>query len=479
MKKRGLIFTLIAPLLVACDAASLSSNTSSSSMNNSSDNSSLDTSVDSSLESSSSSSDVNSSLDFSEPTLSSESSSSNDSVSKEAQQIYDLISKCKQSNNYTLTLVDNDGTLVRKYTPNAYYAQAPLEQDTLGYAQNENGVFSFVYENDAIVPTSAYLKNGQGEVCKNLYTATAYDQWEQKDLNIIYSFALVDLSSFSDLANNYTSNGYTVSIDVVLNLLPYLSQQQYINSQVKVSLTEQGLDFKFSVSNGFSNSIYTLSVSNIENTQIDLIEAYLKDGKGALSLKDKAKSLFSSSSYMYTREDTGMVTIITENYVTVSMWGNTMGYVEIPSNAGEYNKGIHSFMYFEENLDVSLEVEGVTNLVDTYGFDAKFFDLFEEKEGSKLVTNVDYNEVMKYTNRFDPTSETNIGSIELTYNEIDQVVTMVGSLYSGLSYPFTPNGQFATLQVTKFGNVNTSALSQTYPYLGALDEFLDSLNISY
>lgn len=428
---------------------------------------------------------VSSSSFISESSSSSSSSSSQNSIEQDANTIYDLIETCITTPNYTLTLVDGDGTLTRKYTPAAYYATAPNDMDTIGYAKDEKGIFSFKYENNQIVPTSQYLKNSEEEVLKDLYTAKVYDSFEDAELNIIYSFALLELSNFADLADNYTTNGYTLSISSVLDLLPYLSQQQYQSAQVKVALNAQNnLEFKFNVSIGFSSTVYTLVVSDIGTTMIDLIEDYLESGSGALTddsssqtsdLKEQVRKLFASNNYAYMCEQTGLMGVMNEKFSAVCLQDMAMGYVDVTESINDYPEGLHSFMYNSDEgliIDQNVDTENF-QLVETYGFSGEFIDLFTfDSEENKLVTS-DPLFVYGYSNRFDPTMETSIGAIELTY--ADEMITMVAHIYNVdfVSETLTDTGNTIEMTVMLFGQANAETLGETLPFLYELEGFLN------
>ena len=472
MNKKVILSILSILALSACEGTNIISSGTSS------QNQSIGTSQSSSSSSSSQS-----------DTSTSSSTSSVDTVTQDAKQIQDLVEQCIEGKNYTLTLNDMDGELVRKYMKNAYYSKAPEEKevDTIGYAQNEEGVFSFQYENEAIVPTSTYLKNSDGELCKDLYTAKTYDQWEQKDLNIIYSFALLDINSFNDLASNYTSNGYTIDINSVINLIPYLSQQMYQSAQVKVALTEGGFEFKFNVSIGFSTTVYSLVVSDIGSTSIDLIETYLSEGNGALpevrKTKDVVKELFDSKNYTYTRqmemEDMGMGTVnvtflVTEKYVSATIEGmGTNGYVDVPANEFGYAEGIHMFSYFESSLTVEQDVLNDVELDKVYGFSGDFIDLFEEGEEANTLVTSDSTAVINYlsnSTRFDPMQGTTIGEIKLVYSEESQSITMTCTTYQPKSDGgMQSSGKTFDVVVTNFNKANFQTLGESMPFMGELD----------
>lgn len=481
MNKSKVGFILFMALcLVGCNTDKKSS--SSSSLNSSSVSGSSDVS-----------SDVSSSI---EDSTSSSISSSIDVVATNAARIREIIATCVDTPNYTLTLKDMDGTRVEKYTPTAYYCEAPMDVDTIGYAQDENGVFTFKYDSDAIVPTSKYLKDAEENPFTDLYgDKVIFDDSNETEYFYINSFAQIDVADFANLEENYTSNGYVVEIDSVISLFSYNSQANYQEDSVKVVLNDKNnLEFKF---NGkySATEIYTLEVSEVGTTTIDLIEVYLSKGNGALpetsgdpteeSLLEKVKELLGSQNYAYMcmDEENGFMGVMTEKYSAVASatTGKAKGYVDVPANEGTYGEGLHYFAY-DETLVVTQTVDQEkTELTDTYGFSGEFLGLFKEisdSEGNKKLVTSDPFSVYEYSERFNPFGEPSIGAIEIEY--ADEMLTITGTVYVADFDSFTlkPTDTKIEINVMMFGQVaptNTDFVLQ-FPVVGALEEFLAKIN---
>ncbi len=472
MNKSKVGFILFMALcLVGCntDKESSSSSLNSSSVGGSSDvSSSIEDSTSSELSSTGGISSTGSSE-------TSDSSSSTTVGDLTAETIKQLIATCIETPNYTLTLNDMDGIRVGKYTPNAYYCETPNDGN-IGYAKNASGIFTFEYGGEEIVPTSKYLKDADEALFTDLYSEKViYDNFD-RDYFYINSFSLLDIADFADLADNFTTNGYVVEKEAVVELLPYLSQDAYSMAAIKVSLTEENnLEFKFSVSSGFGTpNIYTLTVSEIETTTIDSIEEYLASGKGEMEEKNllsQVKELLGCQNYVYTAEDGSAAGIITEKYNFIyKAEGEAIGYVDVPENPFEIEIGIHSYSYIsnnEEGLVISPEVETeVESLAETYGFSGKFLDLFVlDSSGEKLVTN-NPAQVKQFSSRFGLTV-INVGYVEITLENAAEGPTLTITGYVNAYQP-TGSDETITIYVSKIGQVTADLLYED-PCLGQLE----------
>lgn len=474
MNKSKVGFILFMALcLVGCntDKESSSSSLNSSSVSGSSD---VSSDVSSSIEDSTS-------LELSS-TGSSETSDSSSSTAvgdSTAETIKQLIATCIETPNYTLILDDEDGTLVRKYTPNAYYSDAPNATDTIGYAKNAKGVFTFEFEGENIVPTSKYLTDAEGLLFTDLYVEKViYDKWD-RDYYYIGSFSLLDITDFADLADNFTTNGYVVENESVIELIPYLSKDLYSIAAIKVSLTEENnLEFKFSISSGFGTpNVYTLTVTDIGTTTIDLIEEYLASGKGEMEETDllsQVKELLGAQNYAYMNGDGSLMGVVAEKYNFVAMDGAAIGYVDVPENLFEIAVGIHSFSYSDsdEGVDVIPEVETeVESLAETYGFSGEFLDLFVlDGSGEKLVTN-NPTQVMQFSTRFDPIGNNVIGYIEITLENAAEGTNLTITGYVNAYQP-TGADEKITINVMMFGQVpndSNGMLGDKFPFIFELE----------
>ncbi len=181
--------------------------------------------------------------------------------------------------NYTYELEDQifDVTTTFRYTEKAFYYQPSQKEhggDPYGYAQSQNNeVFSFVIENDAVVPGYA-LKNSDGS-----YKTSLWDE-------AIISFSDFNLDAFTDKVN--VTNTYEITDDANKLLFALLAgygdtfAMEFVSVKVEV-ISENAIKTILHFEPG-DNQKYTGDcigiIKEIGTTTIPEIEEYLEDGNG-------------------------------------------------------------------------------------------------------------------------------------------------------------------------------------------------------
>lgn len=300
--------------------------------------------ISSSLESevTSTNDSTDNSIDSDEVISSSEESSSFESSSEVSseikltvkEQLIEYLNQVTTTQNYTVIHEE----MTRYYLPNAYYFEDNYATP-FGYAETEDGVFSYTLEN-GIIGSVEYLKDENDENIKGLYEYSygSYE-WIESPNYLVNSFAPISMDGI-ELKRDKTSKieCYTVPFDKFCCLLTEGHLQSFVSASVSggkvvkylrgtctLSLLEDdGFNVAFYSSSAYTTFNYI--IKDIGTTEVPEITEFIESG-GVLkeNLYTQIVSLFGYERYKVTYGD-GKVRYLAPYYVVNVDGDNISGY---------------------------------------------------------------------------------------------------------------------------------------------------------
>lgn len=354
--------------------------------NNNSDNS-LSSNISDMTSVSESSSSLNDEVSSGEIS-SSDSTSSNESSSEKISvkdQLLNYLNDCVNNNNYTI--VNDESTSY--YVSNAYYTVDSYDVPH-GYAEDENGIFSYTISNE-IVESVNYLKVNESENAKGLYNYSQGNySWLDKTSYLFNSFANISLDDLKlTRVKNSKVESYTVPFETFSNLLIENHLQSFISGRLvdgevvktlagvcTLSLVDGGFNVAFKSSATYSTFNYI--ISNIGTTEMPVIENYIASGGVQTeNFYTRVVSLFASNNFKVTFES-GVVRYVTPSYIVDVSDNKTSGYF-ISSN----DSLIYQFEVVDESIQVVEEPVELVSL-NKYFVNSSFLHEFTLKN-EKLI----------------------------------------------------------------------------------------------
>lgn len=223
---------------------------------------------------------------------------------------YEAMKILSELKNYTINVTYMEGAYESKnnvyFTENAIFDD--YAGDEYGYIALEEGVvFVDYYENNLIASEVLLDENG------NPYTSV----WNKK---FFTSFADINLKEFEKAGNDVYFDITGKANKIQFMNLVYAQQTDYENIiSITAYLGENLSDLMFSLEfkGGFG---YSIEISDINQTKIDVIDEFIESGKGATVISDdlkRVKNLFAGFNYkrvLYFENDEGETKVAGHEY---------------------------------------------------------------------------------------------------------------------------------------------------------------------
>lgn len=399
------------------------------------------------------------------------------------EKIRELIIGLQTNVNYTMSVTDSDGEWKSRILPNATYYDAPgsfASIDTIGYAENETGIFAFLIENDAVSLKSSYFKNDVGENLHGLYTSTAIRySFDTRETNFAYSFALFNIEALDGLEESPAAKGmYNIAPEEVIKLLPNVFHQQNFynpkNVQTRLGLTKDGLLIQYK---GTYVS-YDLYIKDIGTTTIPYIEKYLEDGNGPEDIietsdEEKLKILLNKMDYKVTLDE-NTTYIVNQNYVHMIIWDEATetetvkGLVYLPKdNLASKKEGVYEYTYSSNRIILGNKTS-YSSITDTsYAMPSSIFDICTWSETDYLYSCSNLTSLLNNGHYLDDTLESKniyIGQLYISYNLFDGDMEQYSSIsFNGEHYDMNTMEKLETSTnktITGFGSAENKVLAE-------------------
>lgn len=210
----------------------------------------------------------------------------------------EMMNKYKQMGNYTYIVKDevlNVETTLR-YTKKAYYYSPSQKEhggDAIGYAENDNGVFSYVINDDSSVTMGQYITDSKGNYVHNMWLYT------------ILSFLDIEINSLPDTGNDnvYQITDYNNKL-LISGLCGYGDTvvQSYIDVYIELLSNDsfRTIVHTSGLTANYQGYIYGY-ITDVGSTTIPEIETVLENNGGPEildeALIDMLKKLNTSKNY--------------------------------------------------------------------------------------------------------------------------------------------------------------------------------------
>lgn len=244
------------------------------------------------------------------------------------------------------------------------------EDEEVGYAEDEGGIFSIILQNDKVRPISSYLKDEDGNPFHGLY-----------ENQLVPSLKLLTKEEFTQVEPTENEHEYSASVTTfsVLTEIAGISSTQYAPNYISLTIENDSIEFVFYDLTSVGGSVIgnlSMEISDKNETEIGNLKTYLAEGGTCDTNPEIIKQLFSSYNYvgyLYTTNDKGQEVLFATEYYHPQYsyvdYANPeekdIGYIGVPSGSNK-TSGIYSFHI--ENGSVTLDT-----LVDVKTNDMKNF----------------------------------------------------------------------------------------------------------
>lgn len=223
---------------------------------------------------------------------------------------YEAMKILSELKNYTINVTYMEGAY--EVTNNVYFTENAIFDDytgdEYGYVALDEGVVRLDYYENKLISSEVYLdENG------NPYNSV----WNKK---FFTSFADMNLKEFEKAGNEAYFDITGKSNKIQFMNLVYAQQTDYENIiSITAYYAENLSDFLFTLEfkGGFG---YSIEISDINQTKIDVVDEYVKSGKGAAVISDdlkRVKELFAGFNYkrvLYYENDKGETLVAGHEY---------------------------------------------------------------------------------------------------------------------------------------------------------------------